>query len=155
MVCSPRKPGPGRQPKPRRVAPDNLLYLQVVKQYRKNRVVKVTTRVVYDAPETVERVLLASSVSQTINTSHIERNNGTIRHMDARCTRKTYRFSKCKESHERQLSLALAYYRLCRPHRTLTKRHGQPTTPFMAGGLTNHVWTMGKLLSTCLEDLRR
>ncbi len=145
-VCPPRKPGPGRPPKPRLVAPDNLLYVQVVKEYRKNRVAKVTRKVVYGDPEAVERALRASSVSQAINTSHIERNNGTIRHMDARCSRKTYRFSKCKDNHLRQLHLSLAYYHLCRPHRTLTKRHGRPTTPFMAGGLTDHIWTMGELL---------
>lgn len=156
MVRPPRKPGPGRPPKPRLVPPDDLLYVQVVKQYRKSRVVKVTRKVVFGDPQKVDRLLTASSVSGAINTSHIERNNGTIRHMDARCTRKTYRFSKCKENHERQLSLALAYYHLCRPHRTLTKRHRQPTTPFMAAGLTGHVWTMGELLGTRLEeDLRR
>lgn len=155
MVTPPRKSGPGRPPKPRLVAPDDLLYVQVVKKYRKYRVVKVTRKVVYGDPAAVERVLQASPVSRTINTSHIERNNGTIRHMDARCTRKTLRFSKCKENHERELSLVLGYYHLCRPHRTLTKRYGQPTTPFSAAGLTDHVWTMGELLSTRLKDLRR
>jgi len=145
-VCPPLEPGPGRPPKPRLVAPDDLLYVQVVKEYRRNRVVKVTRKIVYGCPEAVDRVLRASSVSQTINTSHIERNNGTIRHVDARCNRKTYRFSKCKDNHLRQLHLSLAYYHLCRPHRTLTKRNGRPTTPFMAGGLTDHVWTMGELL---------
>ena len=154
-VRPPRKPGPGRPPKPRLVAPDDLLYVQVVKQYRKSRVVKVTRKVVFGAPEKVDRVLTTSSVSEAINTSYIERYNGTIRHIDARCTRKTYRFSKCKENHERQLSLALAYYHLCRPHRTLSKRHGQPTTPFMAAGLTDHLWTMGELFGTRHEDLCR
>ncbi len=146
IICPPRKPGPGRPPKPRLVAPNGLLYVQVVKQYRKNRIVKVTRRVVYGDPDAVERALRASSVSRAINTSHIERNNATIRHMNARCNRKTYRFSKCKDNHIRQLHLSLAYYHLCCPHRTLTRRHGRPTTPFMAGGLTDHVWTMGELL---------
>jgi len=155
MVRPPRKPGPGRPPNPRLVAPDDLLYVQVVKQYRKSRVVKVTRKVVFGDPKKVARILTTSSVSGAINTAHIERNNGTIRHMDARCTRKTYRFSKCKENHERQLSLALAYYHLCRPHRTLTKRLGQPTTPFMSAGLTDHVWTMGEMLNTRPGDLRR
>lgn len=153
-VCPPRKPGPGRPPKPRLIAPNDLLYVQVVKQYRKYRVVKVIREIVFGSSEAVERVLRASSVSRAINTSHIERNNGTIRHMNARCTRKTYRFSKCKENHERELSLVLAYYHLCRPHRTLTSRYGRPTTPFMAAGLTDHVWTMGEMLSTRLENMR-
>jgi hypothetical protein len=95
----------------------------------------------------VQSILAASPVSHTINTSYVERNNGTIRHMDARCVRKTLRFSKIKQNHEYQLSLTLAYYHLCRPHKTLTKRHGQPTTPFMAADVTDHIWTMHDLLS--------
>ena len=42
--------------------------------------------------------------------------------------------------------LSMAYYHLCRPHASLTKRFKRPTTPFMAAGLTDHVWTMLELL---------
>ncbi len=143
MVCPPRKPGPGRPPGPKLVPPEDLLYVQVVKQYKKYRVVNVSRKVVFGDPEEVERILEKSPVSRMINTSYVERNNGTIRHMDARCSRKTLRFSKCMENHERQLILSLAYYHFCRPHRTLTKKHGGPTTPFMAAGITDQVWTMG------------
>jgi len=155
LVCPPRKPGPGRPPKARLVPPEDLLYVQVVKKYKKYRVVGVTRRVVFGDPEKVDHILDRSTVSKAINTSYVERNNGTIRHMDARCTRKTLRFSKTKENHERQLTLSLAYYHLCRSHRTLSKRHGKPTAPFMAAGLTDHVWTMGELLGSRVEDVRR
>jgi len=146
-----RKPGPGRPPNPRLVPPPDLLYVHVVKQYKQRRVVKVTRKVVFGDRERVEQVLAASPVSRTINTSAIERNNGTIRHMDARCVRKTHRFSKCVENHKDQLALTLAYYHMCRPHTTLTERHRQPTTPFMAAGLTDRVWTMGELLRFKVE----
>jgi IS1 family transposase len=152
LVLPPRKPGPGRPPKPRLVPPKDLLYVQVVKQYKKYRVVKVTRMVVFGDPDTIKGVLRNSKTSRTINTAFIERNNGTIRHLDARCTRKTLRFSKCLQNHERELALALAYYHLCLPHGTLTKRYGRPTTPFMAAGLTDHVWTMGELLGARAED---
>jgi len=66
--------------------------------------------------------------------------------MDARCVRKTLCFSKNKENHKRQLALTLAYYHICRAHKSLTQRNGQPTTPFMAANLTDHVWSMGELL---------
>ena len=147
MVRPPRKPGPGRPPMPRLVPPEDLLYVQVVKECKKGRVVKVSRKVVFGNPETIDHVLDRSTVSKTINTSYVERNNGTIRHRDARCTRKTLRFSKSMENHQRQLTLTLAYYHLCRPHRSLSKRHGTPTTPFMAGDLTDHPWTMGELLA--------
>ncbi len=141
-----RKPGPGRPPNPRLVPPEDLLYVQVVKHYKRYRVVKVTRKVIFGDPEKVERILAASPVSSKINTSYVERNNGTIRHMNARCVRKTFCFSKCHENHERQLALSLAYYHLCRPHKTLTKRNGRQTTPFMAANIADHVWNMGELL---------
>ena len=152
LACSPRKPGRGRPPKPRLVPPEDLLYVQVVKKYQKHRLVAVTRKVVFGNPKAIERILATSIVSHRINTSHVERNNGTLRHTDARCTRKTLRFSKCRHNHERQLTLSLANYHLCRPHRTLSKRYGKPTTPFMAAGLTDHVWTMGELLRSRAQD---
>ena len=142
-----RKPGPGRPPNPRLIPPQDLLYVQVVKLYKRYRVVKVTQKVVFGDPDKINAILAASPVSSKINTSYVERNNGTIRHMNARCVRKTFCFSKCQENHDRQLALSLSYYHLCRPHKTLTKRYGRPTTPFMAASFTDHVWSMGELLS--------
>ena len=147
IVYPDRKPGPGRPPNPRIVPAEDLNYVQVVKQYKKYRVVKVSRKVVFGDPKKIESILAESSVSEKINTAYVERNNGTIRHMDSRCVRKTFCFSKNKINHERQLALTLAYCHLCRPHKTLTKRHGHPKTPFMAASLTNHVWSMGELLN--------
>ncbi len=147
-VIPSRKPGPGRPPKPRLVPPDELLYAQVVKKYKRNRLVGITRRVVFGDPQKLHDILQRSPSSNTVNTSFVERNNGTIRHIDARCSRKTYRFSKSKGNHERQLELSLAYYHLCLPNRSLTKKYGKPTTPFMSAGITDHIWTMGELLRT-------
>ena len=146
VMYPPRKPRPGRPPNPRLVPPDDLLYVHVVKKYKENRLESITRRVIFGDPRKVDEVLAKSIVSSKINTSYVERGNLTIRHVDARCNRKTLRFSKLKENHVRQLTLSLAYYHLCRPHSTLTKRHGRPMTPFMAAGLADHVWTMGELL---------
>jgi IS1 family transposase len=146
LIHPERKPGPGRPPNPRLVPPEDLHYVQVVKQYKQHRVVKVTRKVVFGDPEKVEEILAASSSSSKINTSYVERNNGTIRHMDSRCSRKTFCFSKCKKNHERQLALTFAYYHLCRRHKTLTRRYGKHTTPFMSANLTDHVWSMGEFL---------
>ncbi len=141
-----RKGKVGRMPNPRLVPPENLVYVQVVKKYEKSRISDVSRRIVFGTPEQVERILADSVASKKINTSHIERNNGTVRHIDSRCVRKTYRFSKIMKNHELQLQLSIAYYHLCRPHRTLTKRYGKLTTPFMAAGFTDHTWTMRELL---------
>ena len=142
----PKRKGPGRPPRPKIVPPKDLLYVQVVKKYKQNRVVNIDRRIIFGDPDRIAEVLHQSKVSRAINTSYVERNNATIRHIDARCTRKTYRFSKLHRNHIRQLDLSLAYYHLCLPHRTLTKQHKQPTTPFMSAGITNHVWTMHELL---------
>jgi IS1 family transposase len=153
LVTPPRKPGPGRPPKPRLCPPEELHYVQVVKQYQGNRVAQVRRRVVFGDPQAIEQLLQASACSQTINTAYVERHNGAVRHLDARCNRRTYRFSKCMANHERQLQLCLAYYHLCRTHGTLSKQHGQRTTPFMAAGLTDHVWTMREILEFRPPDL--
>ncbi len=145
-VYPPHKPGPGRLPKPRLVPSPELRYVQVVKKYKQNRVVEVTRKVVFGDPEEIDRILAASPVSKKINTAYIERCNGTARHINARCVRKTYCFSKSMEHHEHQLALSFAYYHLCRSHKTLSKRYSRPTTPFMAAGITDHVWTMAELL---------
>ncbi len=151
-ILPPRKSGPGRPPRPKLVPPQDLLYAQVVKQYKQNRLESVSRTVVYGDPVKVQEILKQSLTSQKINTSFVERSNGTIRHLDARCNRKTYRFSKCETNHELQLLLSMAYYHLCLPHGTLSKRYGRQTTPFMSAGLTDHVWTMRELLENRVEN---
>ncbi len=147
-ILPPRKPGPGRPPHPKLVPPDDLLYAQVVKEYKQNSLNSISRKVVFGDSDKVQEILNQSLTSQKINTSFVERYNGTIRHMDARCNRKTYRFSKCRENHELQLQLSMGYYHLCLPHNTLSKWYGRQTTPFMSAGLTDHVWTMHELLET-------
>ena len=84
-------------------------------------------------------------------TSHIERGNLSVRMGVRRMTRLTNAFSKKWENHEAHLALWLLYYNFCRPHATLSKgqkgQRGQPTTPAMAAGLANHVWSLADLLT--------
>jgi IS1 family transposase len=158
----PRKGTRGRFPKPRRVPPPDLCYAVVVKQRENGRVVHVTTRVVYGAAEQVHAALQTSPVSDTINTSGVERNNLTVRQHSRRLGRKVNAFSKDPDYLEDQLTLAFAYYHFVVPHRSLRQRLPQtlptkgrkgshkkwkPVTPAMAAGLTDHVWTMDELLS--------
>jgi len=150
----------GRQPLPRRVPPPDLLYAQVVKQRERGRVVAVTTKVVFGAVEQVVACLEASAVSQTINTSFVERQNLDLRQHSRRLTRKTNGFSKELPWLEKQLWLALAYYHLVLPQESLrhevrlpeltrgsgSRRRWQPRTPAMVAGITDHVWSMEELL---------
>jgi len=151
----------GAQPKPRQVAPNNLLYAQVVKQREKGQVVNVSYRVVFGDEENIEQYLKQSSVSQTINTSFVERDNLTLRQSNRRLTRRTNGFSKELTWLEKQLWVSLAYYHLVLPHHSLrcplteplatrgagSEKRWQSATPAMAAHLTDHVWTTAELLS--------
>lgn len=63
-----------------------------------------------------------------------------------RFTRLTNAFSKKVENHMYAVSLYFFHYNFARPHTTLTKAQGEPTTPAMAAGLTDHVWSVEEML---------
>jgi transposase-like protein/IS1 family transposase len=84
---------------------------------------------------------------EKICTSHIERQNLTIRMQNRRMTRLTNAFSKKWDNHRYAMALHFAGYNFVTPHGTLTKRaEGVKTTPAMASGLADHPWTVEELL---------
>jgi IS1 family transposase len=93
-VTPPRTGKRGRPKAPYKVAPEGLTYTVVEKTGEKGRVVHIATRVIFGTMAAVAAALEMSSASRAINTSFVERHNGTDRHRDARKARKTYRFSK-------------------------------------------------------------
>ncbi len=56
-----------------------------------------------------------------------------------RFTRLTKGFSKNVENLAHAVSLHYMPYNFVRPHQTLTKKFGKPTTPAMAAGVADHV----------------
>jgi IS1 family transposase len=88
---------------------------------------------------------------ENICTSHIERQNLTLRMQQRRFTRLTNGFSKKLENHVASVGLYVAHYNFCRVHEALGRRQ----TPAMALGLTDHVWTIGELMQACLADRER
>lgn len=70
-----RKGERGRYPPPRLVPTDDLLYAQVVKVRENGCVTEVKTKVIFGKPEALAVQLAHSSVSDTINTSFVERDN--------------------------------------------------------------------------------
>lgn len=159
----------GRKPKPKLLPPTDLLYAQVVKRRQRGRVAEVTKKVVFGSAQAIEARLAASTVSQTINTSFVERNNLTCRQCNGRLSRKVLSFSKDLTWMEKHLWLSLTYYHFVLPHASLaqplpepqpTRGNGSPkksqlVTPAMMAGITDHVWTMEELLSyRVLPDFR-
>ena len=85
---------------------------------------------------------------EDVTTSHVERNNLTMRMQMRRFTRLTNAFSKKVEYHLYAVALHAMHYNYCRPHQTLTqKRGGIKTTPAMAAGLADRPWTVEDLLA--------
>ena len=81
-----------------------------------------------------------------ISTSLVERQNLTIHMSMRRFTRLTNGFSKKLANLTAAVSLHFMYYNFARPHQTLTKRaSGVKTTPAMAAGVADHVWTLTEI----------
>lgn len=139
-----RKPGRPRIAPERRV-PDAVVYATVHKLREKNRVVAVERRLVLGPPEGLEEALRTSRASRRVNTSFIERHNGSDRGRNARKVRKTYRFSKDWQVHEAMTYLTMYGYNFCWSVRTLRVKDEEgrwrERSPAMAAGLADHVWT--------------
>lgn len=75
-----------------------------------------------------------------ISTSYVERTNLTMRMHMRRFTRLTNGFSKKLENHIHMVALYTVWYNWIRPHKTLK------TTPAVAAGVTDRVWTMGEIV---------
>ena len=115
----PRRPGPGRPPKPVKVLPPDLCYATVRKRREQGRVVEVVRTLVFGTLAWLHALLGRSPVSTTINTAFVERHNGTDRHQNSRKHRKTYGFSK-ELALNRAASFFIGYgYNFCWVVRTL------------------------------------
>jgi IS1 family transposase len=83
-----------------------------------------------------------------VSTSFVERANLSMRMGMRRFTRLTNGFSKKAENHAHVVSLFFMHYNFCRPHATLTKAAGGiQTTPAMAAGISDHVWSVQDVLA--------
>lgn len=79
--------------------------------------------------------------AERICTSHVERQNLTMRMMMRRLTRLTNAFSKKWDNLRAALALHFAYYNFCRIHKTLR------CMPAMEAGITKTVWSLKDLLT--------
>jgi len=149
-----RRQDKGPMPKPRWLPLPALLYAQVVKSYRRRRIVAVKHRVVFGTMERVKQVL--SACGRQINTAFVERLNLSIRQHIAAVGRRVSTLCKGEAGLRQQLALYHVYYNFCLPHASLRQpmpqpvhtkgtgsaKHWRPCTPAMAAGLTEHVWSL-------------
>jgi transposase-like protein len=118
---------------------------QVIKQYRRRRVVGVTRHLAQGSEAEVERLLAETQGGGVLNTAFIERLNATFRARLALLGRRTRRLGRCPLTLEAAVYLIGCVYNFCSEH-TSIPIGGQPATPAMLTGLTDHVWTVGELL---------
>ena len=103
-------------------------------RYSPAEVVKVEKTIVTGMPD-VDR----------ITTSHVEKQNHTLRMHCRRLTRLTNAFSKKLENFEAAVALNFAYYNFIKTHGTIRM------SPAMAAGIENSHWTVAELVERCGE----
>lgn len=103
-------------------------------RYSSAEVVKIEKTIVTGMPD-IDR----------ISTSHVEKQNHTLRMHCRRLTRLTNAFSKKLENFEAAVSLNFAYYNFCKLHGAIR------FTPAMAGGVEKSQWSVAELIERCGE----
>jgi IS1 family transposase len=86
------------------------------------------------------KIILGEPQKKRISTSHIERQNLTMRMNMRRLTRLTNAFSKKLENHKAAIALHFFHYNFMRIHQTLR------VTPAMQAGVSNHIWNWQEFL---------
>jgi len=153
-----RRQAIGPVPKPRWMPLPELLCAQVVKQYRRRRLVSIRHRVVFGTLARVNWALAATGWQ--INTAFIERANGAIRQHVAAVGRRVITLCKGEAGLRQQLVVYQTYHNFCLPHTALRQplpqrlptngmgsaKRWRPYTPAMAARLTDHVWSLKEVL---------
>jgi hypothetical protein len=133
-----RRRGRGRLKHPHLKAPAHLL-AGVVQKIRNSagKIVKVKHKALFGRLQAIRRRIRRLKIGQDVNTSHVERLNGTMRCQQTRLARRTRNCSRDVCWLERALWLWRDLYNWTRRHRSLLG-----ATPAMIIGLTDHVWTV-------------
>jgi IS1 family transposase len=151
LVTTPPTGKRGRPAGPQIQMPSDLCYATVRKERENFRVVKVNRTIVFGDENLLEERLAQSKASSKINTSFVERNNGTDRGRNSRKRRKTYCFSKDWNTHNASSLFVGLSYNYCWPVRTLQIKNESEVstkrTPAMAAGLANHVWHISEWMT--------
>jgi len=101
----------------------------------------------YSPPEVVDAVPVPQWGNPNLDricTSHVERQNLSIRMGMRRMTRLTNAFSKKWENLKAACALWFAFYNFCRVHQTVR------VTPAMKAGIADHIWGVNELLTAAV-----
>jgi IS1 family transposase len=124
-------------------------YGQLVKEYSVTHLGNFKEAASRYSPAQVVKVekrrIMGSPVKELVSTSHIEKQNHTLRMHCRRLTRLTNAFSKKLENFEAAVALNFAYYNFCKIHGSIRM------TPAMAAGVEKSIWTVADLVKSCGE----
>lgn len=109
-------------------------FKEAASRYSPAEVVKIQKKVIVGNPD-----------KSLISTSHIEKQNHTVRMHCRRLSRLTNAFSKKFENFEAAMSLHFAYYNLCKIHGAIR------CTPAQEAGVESSIWTVADLVERCGE----
>jgi hypothetical protein len=128
----------------------DLCLVTVSKRTEKKHVVEVTRRVTLGKEQQANELLKQSQGGSVWNTAFIERLNGTVRERLAVLTRKCRHAAHRLAALESGMYLIGCTYNFCCPHHELShaRQCGSPTTPAMATGLTDHIWSVQEVLTS-------
>lgn len=98
-----------------------------------------------DCCGTIKRKISGNPDVKAVSTSHVERNNLTMRMSMRRFTRLTNAFSKKVENLSHAVALHFMFYNFARVHQALR------VTPAMEAGLSDHVWTLEEIAALADE----
>ena len=116
-------------------------FAQIIKIYKSNP--DKETRYSPGAYVGCEKTLMLGHPDmKRASTSHVERQNLTVRMTMRRMTRLTNAFSKKWANLKWAYALQFAYYNFCRQHQTLR------ITPAMAAGITDHIWEIKEIINS-------
>ena len=125
----------------------------VIKHTVHKRLTQVVRQMSHGSLEQAMRLLQCSGGGKMLNTSYIERFNGTMRERLATLTRKCRHAAQRLQALETGMYLIGSTYNFCCCHQELSQPVSagasrlQPQTPAMASGLTDHRWSLHELLS--------
>jgi hypothetical protein len=137
-----RRTGRGRRKHPDLKAP-RAVWAGVVKKIHNDsgRLLRVQTRALFGRKKDLRQRIAALGIGAEINTSHLERLNGTMRSQQARLIRRTRSVSQVEDHLQWSLWLWRDFYNWIDSHETLAR------TPAMAQGLTDHEWSVQEYAS--------
>ena len=99
------------------------------RRYSPPPVTAITKKVIFGEPDL-----------ETVSTSHVERQNLSLRMRCRRLTRLTNAFSKKLENFKAAIALSYGYYNFAKVHKSIRM------TPAMAANVSNRIWTVRDLV---------